>query len=80
MVDLTSRICWGRRCRAQAAIFSQTQQRHRAEKGEECINQMSYSIKNNFPTQNIQENYFQIHVQLYYQVAAKVVDFEASIF
>ncbi len=79
IVDLTSRICWGRRRRAQAAISSQIQQRHRAEKWEECINQMSYSIKNSFPSQNIQENYFLIYVQPYYQAAVKFVDFAVSI-
>lgn len=79
IVYLTSRICWGQRCRAQAAISSQTQQRHKAEKWEECINQMSYSIKHHFPSQNIQENYCLIYVQQYYQAAVKFVDFVVSI-
>lgn len=79
IVDLTSRICWGRRCHAQAAISSQIQQRHRAAKWEESINQMSYSTKNNSPSQNIPESYFLIYVQLYYQAAVTFVVFVASV-
>ena len=77
--DLTSRICWGRRCHAQAAISSQTQQRHTAEKGEESINQISYSRNNGFPSENIQENYLLIYIQLYYQAAVRILDFLESI-
>lgn len=73
---LTSRICWGRRCRAQAATSSQTRQRRRAVGEGKKNEQIGVTQTNSSSGESLlpRVSHRLVHGQLFYQAAVTFGD------